>query len=108
MRQYLAVHNALETQRSAAAASNGDGARVIIVGPADSGKSTLSRVLLSYAARMQRRPVFVDLDIGQGSAGVPGCLTAVNVDRPIDPEASPCQNHASGKNADHIDRRVSV
>lgn len=35
------------------------------MGPVDVGKSTLCQLLLNYAVRMGRRPVFVDLDIGQ-------------------------------------------
>ena len=37
------------------------------MGPVDVGKSTLCQLLLNYAVRMGRRPVFVDLDIGQVS-----------------------------------------
>ena len=36
-----------------------------MVGPVDVGKSTLCQLLLNYAVRMGRRPVFVDLDVGQ-------------------------------------------
>ena len=83
---YVKVHSALEAKRKESLATGGEGPRVIIVGPSDSGKSTLSRILLSYACREGHKPIFVDLDIGQGSAGVPGCVTAVPVERPIDPE----------------------
>ena len=37
------------------------------MGPVDVGKSTLCQLLLNYAVRTGRRPVFVDLDIGQVS-----------------------------------------
>lgn len=37
----------------------------MICGPTDVGKSTLCRLLLNYAVRMGRRPVYVDLDLGQ-------------------------------------------
>ena len=37
----------------------------MVVGPTDVGKSTLCHLLLNYAVRMGRRPVYVDLDIGQ-------------------------------------------
>ena len=39
--------------------------KVMICGPADVGKSTLCRLLLNFAVRMGRRPVYVDLDLGQ-------------------------------------------
>ena len=38
---------------------------MLICGPVNVGKSTLSRILLNYSVRMGRRPVFVDLDVGQ-------------------------------------------
>lgn len=37
----------------------------MVVGPTDIGKSTLCRMLLNYAVRLGRRPIFVDLDVGQ-------------------------------------------
>ncbi|XP_047944007.1 protein CLP1 homolog isoform X5 [Salvia hispanica] len=61
------------------------GPRVIVVGPTDSGKSTLSRMLLSWAAKQGWKPTFVDLDIGQGSITKPGCIAATPVELPIDP-----------------------
>lgn len=61
------------------------GPRVIVVGPTDSGKSTLSRMLLSWAAKQGWKPTFVDLDIGQGSITVPGCIAATPIELPIDP-----------------------
>ena len=39
---------------------------VMIVGPTDSGKTSLCKLLVNYAVRMGRRPVFADLDVGQG------------------------------------------
>ena len=44
--------------------------QVLVVGPVDVGKSTLCQLLLNYAVRMGRRPVFVDLDVGQASVYV--------------------------------------
>ncbi|CAH2049841.1 unnamed protein product [Thlaspi arvense] len=58
---------------------------VIVVGPTDSGKSTLSRMLLSWAAKQAWKPTFVDLDIGQGSITIPGCIAATPIEMPIDP-----------------------
>jgi len=39
--------------------------QVVIAGPTDVGKSTLCRLLLNYAVRAHRQPLFVDLDVGQ-------------------------------------------
>lgn len=56
----------------------------MIVGPPDVGKSTLCRILLNYAVRMGRAPIFVDLDVGQGELSVPTTLGANLVERPAD------------------------
>ena len=37
----------------------------MICGPVNVGKSTLTKILLNYSVRMGRRPVLVDLDVGQ-------------------------------------------
>ena len=39
--------------------------QVMVTGPTDVGKSTLCKLLLNYAVRMERAPVFIDLDVGQ-------------------------------------------
>ncbi|XP_057422871.1 protein CLP1 homolog [Lotus japonicus] len=91
MVSYVNVHAVLEGRRSRAKASPSDdpessqGPRVIVVGPTDSGKSTLSRMLLSWAAKQGWKPTFIDLDIGQGSITIPGCIAATPIEMPIDP-----------------------
>jgi polyribonucleotide 5'-hydroxyl-kinase len=60
------------------------GPRVLVVGPADAGKSTISRILLNYSIRRDRPALYVDLDVGQGSIAVPGALAAVQMLRPLD------------------------
>ncbi|XP_031121404.1 protein CLP1 homolog [Ipomoea triloba] len=90
MISYVNVHAVLDARRHRAKASASDsdtyqGPRVIVVGPTDSGKSTLSRMLLSWAAKLGWKPTFVDLDIGQGSITVPGCIAATPIELPIDP-----------------------
>jgi polyribonucleotide 5'-hydroxyl-kinase len=42
-----------------------------VVGPTDVGKSTLMRILLNYATRLGRRPLFVDLDVKPKTAVTP-------------------------------------
>ena len=37
----------------------------MMVGPTDVGKSTVSKILLNYAVRLGRKPIYVDLDVGQ-------------------------------------------
>ncbi|KAL5722601.1 polynucleotide 5'-hydroxyl-kinase [Ranunculus cassubicifolius] len=91
MISYVNVHAVLEGRRSRAKASSAhdpetsQGPRVVVVGPTDSGKSTLSRMLLSWAAKQGWKPTFVDLDIGQGSITIPGSIAATPIEMPIDP-----------------------
>ncbi|GLU11155.1 hypothetical protein SLE2022_279190 [Rubroshorea leprosula] len=91
MVSYVNVHAVLDGRRNRAKASSStdsdasQGPRVMVVGPTDSGKSTLSRMLLSWAAKQGWKPTFVDLDIGQGSITIPGCIAATPIELPIDP-----------------------
>lgn len=80
------LHGALERLRAKAKAACGAGPRVMVVGPANVGKSTVARTLGSYSARTGGRPLYVDLDVGEGALGVPGVLSAVSVDMPVDVE----------------------
>ena len=52
-----------------------------MAGRTDSGKSTLCRILASYAVRLDRTPIFVDTDVGQCSVSIPGCITAVPLEK---------------------------
>uniref|UniRef100_A0A0D9VDT1 Protein CLP1 homolog n=1 Tax=Leersia perrieri TaxID=77586 RepID=A0A0D9VDT1_9ORYZ len=89
---YVNTHAILDARRARArtAASQGappealQGPRVIVVGPSDSGKSTLCKMLLSWAAKQGWKPTYVDLDIGQGSITIPGCISATPIEKPID------------------------
>lgn len=59
----------------------------MIVGPTDSGKSSLSRILLSYAVRVGRTPLALDLDVGQGEVSVPGTIAATALtEKCLDPQ----------------------
>ncbi|KAK0092023.1 hypothetical protein PV326_002370 [Microctonus aethiopoides] len=79
---YLNCHTAMEHMREAAEKNGGRGPITMVVGPCDVGKSTLCRILLNYAVRMGRRPIFVDLDVSQGHIAVPGTVGALLVERP--------------------------
>lgn len=74
MVMYLNCHAALEQLRIAAERDNKRGPIAMVVGPCDVGKSTVCRILLNYAVRMGRRPILVDLDVGQGQISVPGTI----------------------------------
>ncbi|CAO3569151.1 unnamed protein product [Mortierella alpina] len=86
MISYLNTHLALEQRRVLATQNNGKGPRVLIVGPNDVGKTSLSKMLLSYALRQSRQPIYVDLDCSEGSITMPGCLTATPLTEMIDVE----------------------
>ena len=81
MISYVNTHAQLEAIRDIALANGDRGPRVIVVGPKDHGKSTTCKILASYAARLDRTPIFVDLDVGQGSLSIPGCVCAVPLEK---------------------------
>jgi polyribonucleotide 5'-hydroxyl-kinase len=54
----------------------------MICGPTDVGKSTLCKILLNYAVRLGHRPIFADLDVGQGSISIPGTISSLLIERP--------------------------
>ncbi len=47
---------------------------VMLIGAADTGKTTLARLLLSDALNANRKVAFVDADIGTPSVGPPACV----------------------------------
>lgn len=71
---YLNCHACLEQARLKAENDDKRGPIAMIVGPMDVGKSTVTRILLNYAVRMGRTPVYVDLDVGQGQVAIPGSI----------------------------------
>lgn len=81
MLQYLNSHAALEQIRCAAEEQNEIGPVVMVVGPCDVGKSTVCKIFLNYAVKQGRTPIFVDLDVGQGSISLPGTIGAFLVER---------------------------
>ncbi|KAM0932460.1 putative polyribonucleotide 5'-hydroxyl-kinase Clp1, P-loop domain, clp1 beta-sandwich [Dioscorea sansibarensis] len=90
MMKYWNVHDNLDRRRARAnAASNScfvssQCPRVTVIGPTDSGESSVCKILLSWACKKSWKPTFVDLDIGQGSVTIPGCIAATPVEMPID------------------------
>jgi polyribonucleotide 5'-hydroxyl-kinase len=79
---YVNIHTALEQMRCKAEKNNEfRGPRVMIVGPDDVGKSTLCKMLLNWAVRVGRSPIFVDLDVSQNAISLPGTISALVVER---------------------------
>lgn len=72
----------LEAMHSSASVSQFDndaatgGPRVLVLGPPNAGKSTLAKMLTSYAARSGRSPCVVNLDPGEGMFAPPGSFSA--------------------------------
>jgi len=92
MMMYLNTHAALEQLRIKAEKDNARGPICMLVGPTDVGKSTVCRLLLNYAVRLGRRPIFADLDVGQGTIAVPGSIGAMLIERPANIEEGFSQN----------------
>lgn len=68
-----------------------DGPRVLIVGPSESGKSSLAKILIAYAVKLGRTPLWVDLDPDDNALSVPGTLGVC----PIQRETITVANYAS-------------
>lgn len=88
MVEWLNVHGMLETARDDAGTgrdSNG-GPRVLIVGPDDSGKTSLLKCLTAWSLKMGRTPTVVNMDPREGVLSIPGSLTAVTMGSMLDVE----------------------
>ncbi|KAK2955840.1 hypothetical protein BLNAU_9191 [Blattamonas nauphoetae] len=59
---------------------NTQGPVLVIIGPTDSGKSTLAHQILQSSSTLQRYPLFVDLDPGQNSISPPGTISVSQVE----------------------------
>ena len=88
MASFLELHGELDARRNAARAAGTEGPRVMITGPADTGKSSLCRILANYLARSGHSGTLVDFDLEHGELLVPGTISAVPVSRPLDIEGS--------------------
>ncbi|CEF65989.1 Polyribonucleotide 5'-hydroxyl-kinase Clp1 [Strongyloides ratti] len=94
MRSYLQIHTYLEKQREKAyqnlkskrqkLGKQKRGPRLLIAGSMDVGKSTIARILCNYAVRSCRTPIYVDIDVGQGSISVPGTVGALFLEKTAD------------------------
>lgn len=88
MVEWLNVHGMLETARDDAGTgrdSNG-GPRVLIVGPDDSGKTSLLKCLTAWSLKMGRTPTVVNMDPREGLLSIPGSLSAVTMGSMLDVE----------------------
>ena len=76
------IHAQLEARRDIAFLNGTEGPRVMMVGPQESGRSTVSRILAMYAGRLDHSPILADIDVSQGMVTpVSGSLSAISVDK---------------------------
>lgn len=82
------LHFALENlrDRSVASGSVDMGPRVLVVGPDNSGKTSLVRMLTSYAVKTGRQPMVINLDPREGMLSIPGSFSAAAYSSIIDIE----------------------
>ena len=79
------LHFALEKMRS----SSFEGPRVLVIGDKNCGRTTLCRILCSYAIKNKSyQPMYVNLDPQQAVFSPPGCLTATPISDILDVECS--------------------
>ncbi|KAG5934823.1 hypothetical protein E4U53_000593 [Claviceps sorghi] len=83
---YINLHARLAEMRGAAAQDKREGPRVLIAGPASTGKTTLVRTLTSYATRQGHEPIVVSADPKEGMLSLPGSLSASVFATIMDPE----------------------
>lgn len=81
MGSYFNLSMALEKRRM-----QGHAPKVLIIGSKDSGKSGLSRTLVSYAEKTNRVPLLVNLNPRDPLFNVPACLTATGISDMLDVE----------------------
>ncbi|KAK0641323.1 Pre-mRNA cleavage complex II protein Clp1-domain-containing protein [Cercophora newfieldiana] len=89
---YINMHFALqEERRRAESAGRGvQGPRVLICGPANSGKTSLARKLVGWATRMGSQPLVANLDPAEGLLSLPGTVSAAVYGTLMDVEESAC------------------
>lgn len=78
-------HNLNKLRRNAYKHQLKHGPRILIAGDYGVGKTTLSRILSSYAVRNGWKPIYVDLDPSSGGLMelIPGCIGATPIECPI-------------------------
>ncbi|KAI0072264.1 hypothetical protein K474DRAFT_1693123 [Panus rudis PR-1116 ss-1] len=81
-------------------AENGpsDPPRVLILGPENSGKSTVAKILINYAVRAGQDwcPMLINVDPREGGAMLPGTLSATPIHAPVQTSSSA---HTFGRSA---------
>ena len=86
MSMYSNLHFALDRMRDQAMVNSKQGPRVLILGPENAGKTSLTKLLTAYATRVGRQVVTVNLDPKEGFLTIPGALSAAAIASIIDVE----------------------
>lgn len=88
MTMAINLHFALEKMRNEAEQKPKDvaGPRVLIAGPPNSGKTSLAKILLAYATKCDRKPIYISLDPTSVNLGPPGGVHAVQITDLLDVE----------------------
>jgi polyribonucleotide 5'-hydroxyl-kinase len=76
MVSYLNLHLLLASQRAAAAVHGRMGPRVMVCGTANAGRTSLVRMLASWAVKMGKQCAVVNADPSEGMLSLPGTLTS--------------------------------
>lgn len=82
MDSYINLFLALNNYRQ----TTGKAPRVLIIGGKDSGKTSLSKILVSYSSRIGFEPMLVNLNPQEGVFSVPGTITATPISDILDVE----------------------
>ena len=86
MISYANLHFALDKIRDQAASSAKDGPRVLVLGPENAGKTSLIKLLTSYATRTGQQPITVNLDTKEGMLSIPGSVSTTAFSSVVDLE----------------------
>ncbi|KAM3180039.1 hypothetical protein ACTXT7_017087 [Hymenolepis weldensis] len=81
---YANIHANFHKFRTEAVLNQTKGPRVLVCGPANSGKSTLCKVLANYAARRGSTPILIDVNPNSNQICVPSTLAAMHIKKPYD------------------------
>jgi hypothetical protein len=71
------------------------GPRVPVLGAANSGKASMTKILANYALRSGHYPLVVDLDCSLNMISIPGTIAALSICEPIDVENGFNHSHSS-------------
>ncbi|KAM0521935.1 hypothetical protein ACHAPE_002499 [Trichoderma viride] len=84
---HINLHARLSDMRVDATRQRREGPRVMVVGPPNSGKTTLAKTLTSYATRQGYQVITVNANPKEGMLSLPGTLSASVFATVMDPEA---------------------